>query len=114
MVVALTLRIRHRFSAVRSHAGGAHDVPGAFRMGKMSDVGRADCMKQLLVRFASRRQSGRSVRIQSEEYARLWYADHVTPVEVRRYPVVGIGQLLGACHQGHLPGRVRSHRVQEL
>ena len=61
--MALTLRIRHRFSAVRSHAGGAHDVPGAFRMRKMSNVGRADGTKQLLVRFASRRQSGRVGRV---------------------------------------------------
>jgi hypothetical protein len=89
-------------------------MAGAFGIGKVPDLARAESEKQLLVNLAGRRQRARGVAIQPEEDAGLWDADRIGPIEVRRDPVVGIGQLLGERHQGHLSGSVRSNRIEKL
>ncbi len=52
--------------------------------------------------------------VQSEENARFWNADRIGPIEVRRNPVGGIGQLLGERHQRHLARSVRADRIDKL
>src|SRR6266478_105645 len=111
MVMALSLRVRHRCFEIYSHPGGAYYMSSAFCIGNMPNVSSANTKKQLLVHFAGRHQSGRGVIIQSEENAWLRDADHIKAVEVWCYSVFGVRQLLGERHESHLAGRVRSDRI---
>ena len=88
-------------------------MAGAFRVGQVPDLGLAEREKQLVVNFAGRRQRGRGVITQPEEDAGLGNADRVEPIEVRRYSVVAIGQLLGERHQGRLARRLRENGVEK-